>query len=141
MGIKHVFVTVPIRQGFKGIFAAGRHYDDGKTGPHQVTDEEYSKLKANPRVAVELATEEEIEAGGPIAPQTSAVSLSDDEQALLESFRDAKAQKVPVTLARIAELDQAHSRAGELEAEAKKAQARIAELEQQLKASQESKKK
>ena len=133
--MKHVFVTVPVRQGFKGIFAAGRHFDDGKTGPHAVTDEEYSKLKANPRVAIELATEAEIAAGGPVGPQTSAEALSEEERELLESFRSAQKQRVDVTLVRVSELDQAHSRAGELEAEAKRLSASVKDLEQQVKSS------
>lgn len=162
MGSKHVFISVPTREGFKGIFAAGHFYAHGKTGPHLVTEDEFSKLKANPRVAVELATEEEIEAGGPVAPQTSAPTLPADELELLESFRSAKAQGVQVTLVRLAELDQAHSRAAELEGEVKKVGAkvtefdalmkaraseleasrtRITELEQQLKAAHDSKKK
>lgn len=128
----HVFVSVPKRDGFKGIFAIGRFFEDGKSGPHVVTDDELATLKANSRLAVEVASAEEIEAGAAIVPQTSA--LTPDEAELLASYRSAKAQKVEVTLVRVAELDQAHSRAAELEAEVRKANDRAGELDAQSKA-------
>ena len=130
----HVFITVPeFSPEHKGLFAIGRFFPFGESGPHEVTSQEYSKLLANKRLAVRVATGDEIQAGKAIAAQTSAPGLTDDEKALLDSFRSAKAQKVSVTLARIDEIDQAHIRAGELEAEAKRLAASMKDLEAQVK--------
>lgn len=78
-------VIVPPREGFNGVYAAGRHWPAAQHEGVELTDEEIANLARRPGVVVLIGGK--VAQVDPNATSTTAVQVTPDEQLALEEFR------------------------------------------------------